>query len=283
VSLFPSAIALRRLLQHPWLDPLAVDGPIRTFAIRGTPRGAAEIPELWGPARYLPARHWTPRRQPVTGDTAFAFPLTLRSPAAPAPALRYLLRVSGGGSLTSDAGATLAVPMAAAWIETPLTSPSGDTWRVSSGLPRLEHALIIAGEADGTLTNGHVRWAAADLFHRGTTDASTGRVRLDPVRVAQGLALYGPCLPVAPGRYRGTLIPEPEQPSDAGAEAGRLLAVTLGDPVQKLAAVPVTAGHPAICEFDYDGSRPLRLEFHYHRRQPVQLVALELERLPPAP
>ena len=283
VSLFPSAIALRRLLQHPWLDPLAVDGPNRTFAIRDTPRGAAEIPELWEPPRYLPARHWTPRRQPTTGGAAFAFPLTLRSPAAPAPALRYLLRVAGGGTLVSDTGTRLDVPVEPVWIETPLTSPSGDTWRVSSGLPRLEHALIIAGEVDGTLTNGHGRWAAADLFHRGTTDTRTGRVRLDPVRVAQGLALYGPCLPVPPGRYRGTLVTEPERPSDTGTELGRLLAVTMGDPVQTLAAVPVTAGRPATCEFDYDGSRPLRMEFHYHRRQPVQLVALELVPLPPTP
>ena len=283
VSLFPSAIALRRLLQHPWLDPLAVDGPIRTFAIRGTPRPAAEIPELWEPPRYLPARHWTPRRQPAPGEAAFAFPLTLRSPAAPAPALRYLLRVSGGGALVSDTGVRLDVPVDPVWIETPLTSPSGDTWRVSSGLPRLEHALITAGEAGETLTNGHGRWAAADLFHRGTTDARTGRVRLDPVRVAQGLVLYGPCLPVAPGRYRGTLVTEPVRASGAGAEVGHLLAVTMGDPVRRLADAPVRAGSPGTCEFEYDGTRPLRLEFHYHRRQPVQLVALELDRLPPAP
>ena len=283
VSLFPSAIALRRLLQHPWLEPVAVDGPIRTFAIRSTPRTTAEIPELWGLPRYLPSRHWTPRRQPATGDTAFAFPLTLRSPATPAPALRYLMRVAGGGALVSDDGARIDVPVDPVWIEAPLISPSGDTWRVSSGLPRLEHALIIAGEADGILTNGHGRWAAADLFHRGTTDARTGRVRLDPVRVAQGLALYGPCLPAAPGRYRGTLVVETERPADAGAKVGDLVAVAMGSPERRLAIGPVLAGRPGTCEFDYDGSRPLRLEFHYHRRQPVQLVALDLDRLPPAP
>ena len=145
------------------------------------------------------------------------------------------------------------------------------------------HAMVIAGEPDGTLTNGHYRWTAADLFHRGATDARTGRVRLDPLRVAQGLALYGPCLPVAPGRYRGTLVTEPVRPSDAGADVGHLLVVTMGDPDRRLTAVPVTAGRPAACEFDVDGTRPLRLEFHYHRRQPVRLVALELERLSPAP
>ncbi len=283
VSLFPSAIALRRLLQHEWLEPLATDGAIRSFALRDTPRPAAEIPQLWGPPRYLPAHHWTPRRQPTAEDKDFAFPLTLRAPAAPAPSLRYLLCLSGGGTLAADGGTPLTVPTATTWLEAPFTPPYGDIWRVVAGQPRMEHALITAGE-EWTLEPGEtMRWAAADLFHLGVTDTRDGSVSLDPLRVAQGMALYGPCLPFPAGRYRGTLVIHPEQGSDPDAEVGRLQPDTMGEGEQRLADVPALDIATNTCIFDYDGTRPLRLEFHFHRRLPAQILALELERLPEEP
>ncbi len=284
VSLFPSAIALRRLLQSPWLDPLAADGPIRSFVIRESPRDAADIPELWGPPRYWPSRHWMPQKQPGLADKQFDFPLTLRTPAPPAPNRRYLMRVSGGGTLLSRNGTTLTIPVEAAWLETPMTSSFGDTWRVTSGQPRLEHALLVAGEGAGTLQEGRYRWPAADFFHKGATDVITGNVRFDPIRVLQGLVLHGPDVPFPAGRYRATLITETTMPKDVGRAEGDLLAVTFGRAGKNIGHAPVRAGIPVSCEFDYDGGLPLRLEYHYHRHISIRVIALELEPLtPPAP
>lgn len=283
-SFFPSAIALRGLLQNPWLDPLVSDGPIRSFVIREIPRDAADIPELWGPPRYWPSRQWTFNTQPGIADKQFDFPLTMRTPAPPAPNLRYLMRVSGGGTLLSSSGTTLAIPAAAAWLETPLSSPYGDTWRVTSGQPRLEHALLVAGDGADPLPKGRYRWPAADFFHKGATDVITGSIHIDPLRVLQGMVLYGPDLPFPAGRYRATLITEATNTNDVDRAEGDLRAVTLGQALTVVGQAPVRAGIPTSCEFDYDGARPLRLEYHYHRHIPIRVIALELEPLtPPAP
>jgi hypothetical protein len=283
-SFFPSAIALRGLLQNPWLDPLAAEGPIRSFVIRDNPHDAADIPELWGPPRYWPSRQWAFNTQPGIADMQFDFPLTMRTPAPRAPNLRYLMRVSGGGTLLSSSGTTLAIPAAATWLETPLSSPHGDTWRVTSGQPRLEHALLFAGDGAGPLQEGRYRWPAADFFHQGATDVITGSIHIDPLRVLQGLVLYGPDLPFPAGRYRATLITEATTPNDADRAEGDLRAITIGQAGTVIGHAPVRAGIPVSCEFDYDGGLPLRLEYHYHRHIPIRVIALELEPLnPPAP
>ncbi len=91
--------------------------------------------------------------------------------------------------------------------------------------------------------------------------------------------LWGPNLPLAPGRYRSTLLTEVLSPQEAGTPDGDFLATAMGREPLILGAVPVQPGAPAACTFDYDGSRPLRLEYHYHRRIPVRLVAVELVRM----
>ena len=279
VALFPSGIALRRLLQNPHLEPLAVADATRCFFIRDSPRPTTETDKLWGPPRYLPALHWLPKRQPASTDQHFEFALTLRAPATPAPNLRYLMRLSGGGSLTNQLGFNIEVPHEAVWIEAPMTLPYGDIWHVTAGQPRLEHALIVAGDGAGALQNGRYHWAAADLFHRGATDTHNGSVSLDPLRVARGLVLYGPNLPFPAGRYRATLTTEPLLAGNHGRADGDLLVTTMGSESHVIGHAAVRAGLPASCEFDYDGARPLRLEYHYHRTLALRLLAFDLEPL----
>ncbi|MDD5706896.1 MAG: hypothetical protein PHR35_13310 [Kiritimatiellae bacterium] len=273
VSPFPAAIALRRLLQHPWLEPIAQDGQMWSFFLRDAPRQAAEVPPLWGPPLYAATLHWS------FPEAATKYPLRLRAPVAPAPGLHYLLRVSGAGRLAADGGANLSIDGEnARWIEAPFTPPCGVVWQVAEGAPRIEHALLTAGDGAGTPRDGVYRWPAASLFHQGATDARDGSVALDPARDPQGLAIYGPGLPFPSGCWRARLLTAPTE-EGRGVEIGRLIPATIGSGGRHLNNAGVIAGLPAVCDFAYDGVLPLRLEFHYHRHRPARVLALELERL----
>lgn len=277
VSLFPSAIALRRLIQHPRLDLLATDVGMWSFAIRGTPRSTEEITALWGPPRYLPAHQWIRTFEATDDGANRELTLNLRSPTPPAPSIRYLLRMSGDGTIVSrQSGATLQIPDEPAWLEAPLSLPHGDKWRITGGRLRLDHALITAGDGGGAMQDGGCRWHAADLFHEGSTEIADGSVLIDPRRIARGLVMHGPDLPFPAGRYQATLLTEPVEAADAGSPEGDVLAVTVESATRILGHTPVKAGQPAVCEFYYDGTRPLRLEYHYHRNIPIRLIAFEL-------
>lgn len=281
VSLFPSAIALRNLYQNPWLDPVQAAAGIHSFAIRSAPRPAEASLALWGPPRYLPSVQWS------FGDAAVSVPpeeykLLIRHAVPFMPAQRYLMRVSGGGTLFSTSNHVIRVPVEPAWIEVPMTPPLGDRWKATSGRPCIEQALIVAGEGAGPMTEGRYRWVAADCFHQGATEVATGEVLIDPARVANGCVLHGPNLPFPAGRYRATLATAPAAAQAPGASDGDWLVTTTGAGGSVLAAAPVRVGLPAVCEFDYDGRRPLRLEYHYHRHTPLRLAAIELEPLSPA-
>ncbi len=277
VSPFPAAIALRRLLQHELLEPVAQDGQMWCFFLRDAPRAAAAIPPLWGAPLYGAALHW-PFAGRADAATRRTYPLRPRAPVAAAPAMRYLLRVAGTGSLSGGEGLAVTNDNAAArWIEAPFAPPFGAIWSVAAGAPRIEHALLTAGAPPRFVRRMPLRWAAADLFHNGATDAADGSVRLDPARDPQGVALHGPNLPLPPGRWRARLLTAPG--ADDGGEIGRFVATVMGD-TPHYANVPVLAGEPAVCEFTHDGVMPLRLEFHYHRGQPVKLLACEVAGLP---
>lgn len=274
VSPFPAAIALRRLLQHELLEPVAHEGQMWCFFLRDAPRPTAGIPALWGAPLYGAALHW-PFAGRADAATRRSYPLRTRAPVAAAPALRYLLRVAGAGSLSDGNGlAVTNESTVARWIEAPFAPPFGATWSVASGAARIEHALLTAGAPPLPETGKPLRWAAADLFHSGATDVADGSVTLDPARDPQGVALHGPNLPLPPGRWRARLLTAPG--TAAGAEIGRFVATVRGD-IPHYANVPVLAGEPAICEFAYDGALPLRLEFHYHRNRHARLLACEIE------
>lgn len=277
ISPFPAAVALQRLLRHPLLEPLARDGQMWGFRLRGTPRPAGELPPPRRPPLHAASCHWSfpPPENDGTAPPA-VYPLRLRSPAAPAPRMRYLLRLTGAGALVSESGARIESGGEARWLEAPFTPPLGDVWRATEGAPRLLHALLTAGDGAGAPdADGVHRWPAAAFFHVGATDPADGAVLLDPLRDPCCLALHGPDLPLPPGRWQARLL---SAPADDGAteEIGRLIPAVIGAGGRHLHNVGVVAGTPAVCDFDYDGALPLRLEFHYHGRRPARITALEM-------
>ena len=280
VSPFPSGIALRRLLQQlRELELLAHDGVTWSFALRDVPRETP--PEaLWGEPLYAAARQWPFAGRAHAASNAWS--LRLRGPAAPAPGLRYLLRVAGSGTLAAEDGATT-LPVAAAgqpaWLSAPCTQPTGAVWRAADGAPVLLHALLTAGDWPAGPGDGAPLFLrAADLFHNGATDPHDGSVLLDPARDPQGRAVWGPNLPLPPGRYRVRLRTAPAPGSGAAAgKAGFLIPATTDG--HWLAAVDARAGEEEACTFDYDAALPLSLEFHYHRTMPLRVDGFALERL----
>ncbi len=283
VSPFPATIALRRLLRHPMLDLLTRDGPMWCFFLRDRPRQEEEIPSSWGPPLYAGGLTWAPAwPDEDIPSTEIRYSLRARAPIAPAPDLRYLMFVEGPGSLRS-AHQVLDLPPGedGQWIEAPFSLSYGDEWRVGTGRPHIRYALLTAGTFPRPDDAGRYRWAAADFYHQGATDPIDGSLRLEPQRDPQGLALYGPNLPFAAGRWQATLLAETTSGADKRVLCGHFIARPAGG--EALAKVAVWPERPAKLVFDYDGARPLQLEFHYHRRHAMRLSSIELTPAPAVP
>lgn len=277
VSPFPAAIALRQLYQHPWLEPLAATDAIHAFALRQTPRPAAAITSLWGPPHYFPAFHWWLRSSIAPPRD---YKIMLRKATPFMPAQRFLLRLEGHGTLLSwESGTTLAATTNSTWVTAPMSPPYGDHWHVTAGAPLLQDALIIAGDDPMPDSDNCYHWLPADGFHAGATDIASGSVLLDPHRTPPGRALRLPNRPLPPGRYRATLTTEAL--ASETLRDGDWLAATSGANGLILAISPVTPGTPATCEFAYDGLLPLNLEYHYHRKTSLKLLAVELQLVTP--
>ena len=290
VSPFPAAATLRALTGHPRLALLADDGQV--FAFRILPKH---------PIEHVPQANWTERLYaasiiwkwpaPLEIPNASTAKLLLRAPVAPAPELRYLLRLADPSAQpliippgdTEVASITHPIPGLPDWLQADLPSPTGGFAAAISGPVFLKTALLTAGDLPAPGTDGVIHVPPALLYHVGHSTPGQPAVTFDPDSVPAGLVLYGPNLPFPPGVYDVML-----SYSAHGAVSPGIFRVVALPGGQPLAEAQVDPGRneitfPALAI----GADLVRFEFHYAANESVDLRDIRLApatlRLAPAP
>lgn len=148
--------------------------------------------------------------------------------------------------------------------------------RCVEGALELDAALMTQGEPFSGLKEGDTHFLPApSLFHAGHTDLETSSVILTPSHVPYDEVVYGPRLPLPPGRYRATLLLKTE------ATEAHLGEFRLRDPQRDATdPVPVTGREPAELEFTVTQSLPVVFAFRYFRSAPLSLQGIRITRLP---
>jgi hypothetical protein len=300
VSPFPVSDTIDRLMANPELEFLAQSGSVWAFRIVAARAASESGPE---PVRF-PARRWefeggTVRvGDPLSSGGAHAA-WTAPGPAwasrlwriAPGSGLRWLVRVRGEGRIRWSTVS----PDGILGTEEREIRSRGWEWQSVPlpGLPGFGQvgltAELISGRADadcGRLIRGEwlsremtpgavVRIPARDFFHAGHGTPGEDAVAFRPDRDPAGAVLYGPKLPLAPGRY--ALEWEIASPAPPGAELGWFnVRFREGD---ENGRVPLRAGAPARVEWDQPDSLPVNWVLVYNRAAPLTVRRAVLTRL----
>lgn len=283
VSPYPVGFTLQGLLRHPRLTLLDQDGPVWAFRIERTPR--ADPAALLECATLMPARHFDASRLRVSNAGQL---VTRPFVTVSAPDQHWLVRARGDGELTAqsvlDQGPTpLATRTVAGtnwqWIAFPQPAFPGQqsnhlALTRGAGV-EVDYVLYTAGAWDPPAPGGRLTLPAACFFHAGSTDLKTGSVSLRAAHDRPGLQLYGPKLPLEPGRYRVAV--EFSSPSPAGTALGWWY-VTCPEG-QERAKVEITAGGTLDTPFELDTNLPLLCVLVFHGRGDLLIHAVHLTRL----
>ncbi len=305
VSGFPVAFTLKRLLNHPRLEILQQDQSVWAFRIREF--AAAQPPRLTHWNRFFPVQRalrefeWYAPEAAATGtDTNAAGDRCVRLPAASnltvtvpvyisqVPDLTLQARVAGHGALTVSTlldGRTNTQTVAVdapdwTWTVVRLPTPDRDAeaaleFRCTAGAVELDMFLTAAGPSLLMAPGERIALPGPLFFHAGYTDLDRDAVILRRDTEQDGEPLYGPNLPLAPGRYRLRVDVTSEAP--AGTALGRLQLVC-GD--ARCGPFPVTAGKDTLAEFTIPRKNlPVRMAFDYTRQADVAIGNVVFERL----
>ncbi len=279
VSPFPFAVALRLLRANPALTEIAAADGVFAFALTGKKAEpnlgyGDSCPDYTFPAAY----HWPMKkladenREP---GHVRKIRLHLRAPVPIAPDMRYRILLSGGGKLHGDQGHQVEVPENPTWVTVPFTDPMGEKFYVMEGDPVAHHAFIAAGtDTSSNPAISNYTWRAAEFFHLGYSQ--DGAVSFNPKRNHPGMLLHGPDLLFPAGRYTATI-------TGRFTQDNAFVASTIGDDGNRLAItmLPETSGDAfssASITFQYDGLRPLRLEYHFAGKGEARVESISLTR-----
>ncbi len=305
VSSFPVAFTVKRLLNHPRLELLEQDHSVWAFRILDAAGDRPARLTHWN--RFFPVQNairefewYTPENAVTSTDTNAAGDGFVRIEAASAAALTvpvYLSRVpnmalqarlAGHGELavsTIMEGRTNMQTVAIdapdwTWTIVPLPLPDNDTeaaleFRCTVGAVDLDMLLTAAGPPLLLAPGAQAVLPGPLFFHAGYTDLKRDAVILRMENEQDGEPLYGPNLPLMPGRYRLRVAVTSDAP--AGAALGRLKLVC-GD--ARFGPFPVTAGKDALAEFTIPRKNlPVRMAFDYTRQADVAIGTVVFERL----
>lgn len=303
VSPFPVTVTLRRLLEHPHLTLLKQDGPVWAFRIEDQAvEHTAPLPD-W--SYYFPARRYEAERlrhsgevkkedgtagegryvEMESGDQLGTKPLF--SPSL--PDMRWLLRVRGQGrllisNLVANAGSALQEVAVNEdrwrWIgaATPAFTHSRDVTmdlQVLEGRVDVDQVKLAAGPWPAWTPGDQVTIPAPCFFHAGAIDVQKNVVTFRPRRDRSDLILYGPKLPLEPGRYAVSL--ELESPAEAGTRLGTwIMACPDGEEVGRL---DLLVGQPAEAEITIPKNLPFLGAFLYAGTADVDLQSVTIRRL----
>ncbi len=313
-SPFPVAYAISRFLDHPRMRLVARDKRVWAFCLLDKPENHFNAWPDWNyffPARsWDAASPQTARSSIKLSDAAraeddpeswagrivrLAVPgaaLETRGIGAPASEdLRWLLRVRGYGALAGTFrvnGKLLQMPdklsvtsMDWTWLE--LAMPSLTNFSVVSlrleqadgGAVCWDTARLICGQWRMPAIGETVSWQPARFFHAGYMDEKSGSVHFEAAYDREGVVLYGPKLPLHPGRYR--LVLEHASPATAGTLLGRI------NIQWRERAQPdwkeLVSGAPTTIEFEQKDNLPFFFIFMFLREADMELNLIRLTRL----
>jgi hypothetical protein len=275
VSPFSVGDTLRALLQHPRLRLLERNGPVWAFRLLAQDDRAAVLPASWTLASSV--RWW--QSAPGTHLDQARFPIALPFDR------RVWLRGVGPGVINlelrwGDQHIPLRWELADGthWQSLPLLAQEGFHFlelnaRVDSGDARLQLAHLSPDDWHPVLDEARILPAAV-FFHAGFSHAD-GWVEFQPEQDPHDAILYGPALPLEPGRYQADFVFESDAP--AGTQLGLLRTRHLpGEPTE----TPVKAGEATRLLWTQPEGALFNLEFIYNGQAPLRIHTLHITPLP---
>jgi len=305
VSAFPVGFAIKRLLNHPWLELLKQHDSVWAFRIRATAETRPPVLTDWN--RGFPVSHaireceWhaatedAVRNDPtacrerfvqLTASSAATLELPIYLSRVEKPVV--LLRAWGPGVLNAeivigDDAHARTIELSSEswkWTELQLPVPASDSEALvrltcSSGDAGLDMFLTAAGDPLFLEPGESLELPAPLFFHAGYTDLKHNAVVLRTETEADNELFYGPYLPLRPGRYALQFNVRSSAPAQSAL--GSVL-VTCGEVVQ--GPFPVAAGLPHRAEITIpEKNPPLRIAFKYARTADMSIDSVALERL----
>lgn len=307
VSPFPVGYTLQALLNHPRLTCIGKDAAVWAFKILPADQAEAGRENVTFMKYGFPAKRrefernalsrTAIRREDATAinggyvrlsGAGASVQLSPTLAAMDVP-LVWLVRARGQGQVAVSAivdGATNA-PFtmecrSETWNWQAVALPSEVATRVvgvlfswNSGSVDLDSASLTTGTWVSPAAGESVDLPAACFFHAGYTERDLQSVVLRKDCEPAEVILYGPRLPLEPGRYSVELVFESSAP--AGTVLGRLCIGERREPKDK--GSPVVAGERALKNFEAKDNMPFLISFVFERAADVRIRCARLTRI----
>jgi len=301
LSCFPVSMAIKRLMNHPELDLLSHSESVWAFRILEEPRQREPVLDRWDlflPTIVMHAEYEENRGGEVIphgSDCPGAFVrLADEGDGFTTRVIEHIRPENGklGISFRGEGEASMLISYddgriqsrrdlvvdgdAWEWQFIALTNQQ-DTWKMvisvdrESGTVDVNQLLYAAGNVEDVYSGARRSVPAALFFHAGYTDLETDGVILEPDREAADYIVYGPRLPLAPGRYEMELLVDTEAP--AGTDLGHFV---VDNGAERSRPFPVTAGaRPTGSFYTSDCGMPVTVYYSYSRAAPVTVRGCE--------
>ncbi len=302
VSAAPVGRTLVRLMEHPRVEFLGRDERVWAFRLLEQPEFREPFKPAWTldfSGRRLEAERFASipqavRVDPEAGGRGYVALEAGQATTAPAERIALALdtvwkvRMRGHGTVRlserpDGAVITRAVGLDAwAWLDLPVaaTAPLVDSQpriEVVEGRIDVDLFLLVAGAMPGWEPGVPVHWSAARFFHAGHLDFSDESVTLEAGTDPAAISLYGPKLPLPPGRYQVTM--HHSSPAPEGTRLG-VLNIEEDDFTGRGLAVDVVAGTPTQGVVERRDGLPFQVVFIYDSKVDVRIERITVTRLP---
>ena len=265
VSPFPAGVSLEALRRNPALMEIFQRDRVTAFRIREG-LGEADFAQQSGAAPltsldFPPSIVWRERQIRRSFETASAdgmINLSLRSPAAIRPGMRYML-----------------LDRATGWHEIPFANEMGGEYRLPDGVSDIALAMLTAGGVIGD--RAAIR--PSRLFHCGTSLPDGSALFAAEDGEGARILAEGPYVPLPAGKWRVSATAE------GAAANGAILKVTSGTrgdaiPLRTLRFQADGAADTATAEFEIAaGAPPFAICVTGKPKSEIRLVSATLERL----
>ncbi|MBR6021729.1 MAG: hypothetical protein IK066_04855, partial [Kiritimatiellae bacterium] len=301
VSPWPPGVTVRRLTANPRLTPVwdADDDGRRlqaTFAFRilarGEARGKGRVAN-WRDATCPASWHWKFADEPTNVAAGKKYDLLLRAPVADiegrrvefrvAPASSWPVGQERGGGAFAEAAEADGLPE---WEDVPMENGIGEILEAGPDGFTLEHAFVGGGVPWKPGADGAWNVTPALQWHGGAMRPGRPEVRFTPDRTADGVALYGPQLPVPAGRYQCEVRfdaepdDEADDPADPGDSVGWVRVASFRDGRVYGSRLLQMGDRKVLFDLEPMPSDPVRIEIAYCANAALTIRAIRLIPVP---